>query len=323
MAAIRHENRSIINNNKYDGRFTEGFGKGAMNTEQQKKYAPMGLVVGCVVFGLGSVIVAHVPVGAYAIAFWRLTVAAVIFVVLSRWSGQRFPSSRRAQCFALLAGAMLGIDLSLWHESIYAVGPGISTLLNSLQIFWLSMIGILWFKERLSLLQTGSLLLAVAGVVLIGSPEFRHNGNALWGFVSGVVSGLMLSLSMVFVRKAHQEVHVPIFPMMFHVSLGGMAALVLPMLLFNGHNWLPQTWSDVGWIVVYGAVMQCFAWGMIAFSIPLLPLGLAGLLLLSEPVAALVIDFLFLDKAISGIQWLGAVLTMVAIYLGSLKKGGS
>ena len=115
----------------------------------------------------------------------------------------------------------------------------------------------------------------------------------------------------------------PIFPMMFHVSLGGMAALVLPMLLFNGHNWLPQTWSDVGWIVVYGAVMQCFAWGMIAFSIPLLPLGLAGLLLLSEPVAALVIDFLFLGKAISGIQWLGAVLTMVAIYLGSLKKGGS
>ena len=218
---------------------------------------------------------------------------------------------------------MLGADLSLWHESIYAVGPGISTLLNSLQIFWLSMIGVLWFKERLSLLQTGSLLLAVAGVVLIGSPEFRHNGNALWGFVSGVVSGLMLSLSMVFVRKAHQEVHVPIFPMMFHVSLGGMAALVLPMLLFNGHNWLPQTWSDVGWIVVYGAVMQCFAWGMIAFSIPLLPLGLAGLLLLSEPVAALVIDFLFLGKAISGIQWLGAVLTMVAIYLGSLKKGGS
>ena len=284
---------------------------GAMNTEQQKKYAPMGLVVGCVVFGLGSVIVAHVPVGAYAIAFWRLAVAAVIFVVLSRWSGQRFPSSRRAQKFTLLAGAMLGIDLSLWHESIYAVGPGISTLLNSLQIFWLSMIGVLWFKERLSLLQTGSLLLAVAGVVLIGSPEFRHNGNALWGFVSGVVSGLMLSLSMVFVRKAHQEVHVPIFPM------------VLPMLLFNGHNWLPQTWSDVGWIVVYGAVMQCFAWGMIAFSIPLLPLGLAGLLLLSEPVAALVIDFLFLDKAISGIQWLGAVLTMVAIYLGSLKKGGS
>ncbi|STR38864.1 carboxylate/amino acid/amine transporter [Kingella denitrificans] len=131
--------------------------------------------------------------------------AAVIFVVLSRWSGQRFPANRRAQRFALLAGAMLGADLSLWHESIYAVGPGISTLLNSLQIFWLSMIGVLWFKERLSLLQTGSLLLAVAGVVLIGSPEFRHNGNALWGFVSGVVSGLMLSLSMVFVRKAHQE----------------------------------------------------------------------------------------------------------------------
>lgn len=56
-----------------------------MNIEQQKKLAPLGLVVGCIVFGMGSVIVAHVPVGAYAIAFWRLLVAGVIFVLLSRW----------------------------------------------------------------------------------------------------------------------------------------------------------------------------------------------------------------------------------------------
>lgn len=83
---------------------------------------------------------------------------------------------------------------------------------------------------------------------------------------------------------------------------------------------LPTTWSQIGWILVYGAVMQCFAWGMIAYSIPLLSLSLSGLLLLTEPVAALMIDFAFLDKEINGLQWFGAVLTMVAIYLGSLKS---
>ena len=89
----------------------------------------MGLVVGCVLFGLGSLIVAHVDgVGAYAMAFWRLLISVGIFATLAIIFRQKLPSSRRAIVFALVSGAALGLDLALWHESIYAVGPGISTL---------------------------------------------------------------------------------------------------------------------------------------------------------------------------------------------------
>lgn len=48
--------------------------------------------------------------------------------------------------------------------------------------------------------------------------------------------------------------------------------------------------------------------------------SLTGLLLLSEPVVALVIDYFGLDKPINHWQWAGAVLTLVAIYLGSQKN---
>jgi len=65
--------------------------------------------------------------------------------------------------------------------------------------------------------------------------------------------------------------------------------------------------------------MQCLAWGLIAYSIPKLSLALTGLLLLTEPIAALVIDYSWLDKQINTLQWSGALLTMFAIYLGSLK----
>lgn len=281
--------------------------------------AMLGLMAGCILFGLGSLIVAFVPVGAYAIAFWRLFVAAGIFYLLSKMFKQAASHSPKSLRYALISGAYLGLDLALWHESIYAVGPGISTLLNSLQIFWLSAIGFFWFHERQTKLQIFSLCLAVLGVALIGSPEFQHNSNALWGFVSGIVSGLMLALSMVYIRKTQQTAATPIFPLMFRLSLGGMAILILPALLFNSHNLYPTTWQQVGLIVIYGAVMQCLAWGVIAYSIPLLSLSLTGLLLLSEPVAALIIDYALLDKPINLLQLFGAVLTMVAIYLGSVK----
>ncbi len=270
--------------------------------EPNRRAAPM-LIVGCVIFGLGSLIVKFVPVGAYAIAFWRLAVAAVIFWVLSRFFGQKLPKNRQALRYALLSGAFLGFDLALWHESIYAVGPGISTLLNSLQIFFLSAIGFFFFGERLGKIQLLSLIMAVAGVALIASPEFGHNQNAGWGFASGIVSGAMLALSMVFVRKTHQAEATALFPI---------------MLLLDSGNLYPTTLRDAGLILIYGAVMQCFAWGLIAYAIPLLSLSLTGLLLLSEPVAALVIDYFWLDKPINGLQWGGALLTLAAIYLGSV-----
>ena len=58
--------------------------------EPNRRAAPM-LIVGCVIFGLGSLIVKFVPVGAYAIAFWRLAVEAVIFWVRSSFFGQIMP----------------------------------------------------------------------------------------------------------------------------------------------------------------------------------------------------------------------------------------
>lgn len=291
-----------------------------MPASQANRHAAPLLVLGCVIFGMGSLIVKFVPVGAFAIAFWRLTVAAVIFWLLARFFGQRFSRNKKAVSLSLLAGVFLAFDLALWHESIYAVGPGISTLLNSLQIFFLSAIGFFWFDERLNKLQILSLILAVTGVALIAGPEFGHNNDALWGFASGIVSGAMLALSMTFIRKTHEVGQVKLLPMMLLLSLGGMAALMIPALAFDSARLYPATLRDIGLILIYGAVMQCFAWGLIAYAIPLLSLSLTGLLLLSEPVAALVIDYFWLDKPINALQWSGAALTLLAIYLGSLKS---
>ncbi|KAA0939586.1 DMT family transporter [Psychrobacter sp. ANT_H59] len=281
--------------------------------------AATGLLIGCVIFGLGSLIVAHVDIGGWAMAFWRLAISGVVFAVLAKITGQRLPRSKRAVFYGLLSGAFLGLDLALWHESIYAVGPGISTLLNSLQIFFLAAIGFLYFNERQSILQLVSLVLAMLGVAMIGSPEFAQNKAATWGFITGIVSGAMLAASMTFIRKAHDTEPTPIFMLMQLISIGGGLAMIVPMFVFDMGDILPNSWSDIGWILIYGTVMQCLAWGLIAYSIPKLSLALTGLLLLTEPVAALVIDYTWLDKPINTLQWSGALLTMFAIYLGSLK----
>ncbi len=287
---------------------------------ERQSYAAPILVIGCILFGLGSLIVKFVPVGGYAIAFWRLFIATGIFWFLMKLKHQHFPKNKKAIFYAALSGIFLAFDLAFWHESIYTVGPGISTLLNSLQIFCLAAIGFVFFSERQSKLQLLSLLLAVAGVGLIAGEELQHNIDGIYGIVIGFASAVMLAASMVMIKNVHQEEPTDLFPLMLIISLSGAVVLIVPSLIFNPMNLYPTTWADWGLIVIYGAVMQCVAWGMIAYAIPLLSLGLTGLLLLSEPVAALLIDYFYLHKVINAWQWLGAALTLFAIYLGSVKR---
>ncbi|WP_296402946.1 DMT family transporter [Psychrobacter sp.] len=296
-----------------------------MQQKNNSQLPAIGLIIGCIIFGLGSLIVAHVEVGGYAMAFWRLLISGIVFSVLAKVFSQKMPSqnenskSNTAYGYALLSGAFLGFDLALWHESIYAVGPGISTLLNSLQIFFLAALGFIIFKERQTILQLISLVIALVGVVLIASPEFANNTHAAYGFITGIVSASMLAAAMTFIRLTHQALPTSIFLLMQRISLGGSLAMLIPMLLFDQGQIWPNSLSEWGWIMVYGTVMQCLAWGLIAYSIPNLSLALTGLLLLTEPVAALFIDYFWLEKPINFLQWSGAGLTMLAIYLGSIK----
>lgn len=280
--------------------------------------ASMGLVLGCVIFGLGSIIVARLGLGAYALAFWRLVVAGAIFWALLKILGRKMPKNKKAIFFALFSGVFLALDLAFWHESIYAVGPGIATLLNSLQIFWLSFVGFFCLGQKQSKMQIFSIFLAIFGVFLIAMREFSLNLNANMGFIYGILSGLALALSMIFIRVTHKHEKTDIFALMFLLSVGGAATLVVPSLADSG-RFLPQNASEISLILVYGALMQCLAWGLIAFCVPFLSLGATGLLLLSEPVATLIIDSLLLGKDYSLTQYLGAFITMVAIYLGSKK----
>ncbi|MBE2987210.1 DMT family transporter [Campylobacter sp. RM12920] len=291
-----------------------------MNLYLNSKSASLGLIVGCVLFGLGSIIVSTVSLGAYAVAFWRLIIASAIFYTIVKYFNKSLPTNKKAKFYAALSGFFLAYDLALWHESIYAIGPGISTLLNSLQIFWLSFIGCVLYNEKQGALGILSLILATLGVALIAYPELNSNTNAIWGFIAGIGSGGCLAISMLFVKKSQEAQKISIFSLMFILSISGAISLLPVSIIIDSLNFFPKNFKELGLVFIYGAIMQCVAWGLIAYCVPLLSLSLTGLLLLSEPVAALLIDAFLLDKFITKFQWLGAAITMFAIYLGSIKN---
>lgn len=52
----------------------------------------LGLLIGCILFGMGSLIVAYVDVGAYAMSFWRLAISSVVFCCLHGYFAKNSPN---------------------------------------------------------------------------------------------------------------------------------------------------------------------------------------------------------------------------------------
>ena len=104
------------------------------------------------------------------------------------------------------------------------------------------------------------------------------------------------------------------------VSLVSAAFLALGALAGNASLTIPS-WQDAGILVAYAAVAQVLGWILIAGSLSQIPPSRVGLILLLQPLLAVVWDVLFFARAFTLIEGIGALLALLAIYLSSRRPG--
>ena len=136
----------------------------------------------------------------------------------------------------------------------------------------------------------------------------------------GIVSGLAYAICVYYLKAAS---HLPDgggdkIAQMFNLSL--VAGLVmLGYALLRGESLAIADGQTLWMLVIYGVMVQFVGWLLVNRSISHISLGLAGLILLLEPVITYFVDVAFLGKASTAVQIGGALLTVVAVYIGSLK----
>lgn len=282
--------------------------------------AVIELVVGGMLLSLSALAVAFAHIGPGAAGFYRMLLAALLLYGLLRWRGRPVRlASARARRHTALAGACLALDLILWHQSIYIVGPGIGSILTNCQVFFMTLLGLCLLRERPPALFVAAIGLAFAGLYLLLAPEL---GSALGvqGVLFGIASGLAYAFCVYFLKLTAELPGGAGDPLaqMLNLSLWA-AALLLGYALLTGESLAIVDGQTLLMLVIYGVLVQFVGWLLVNRAIGTISLGLAGLILLLEPVITYVIDVAFLGKASSLLQAGGAALTVLAVYLGSIQ----
>lgn len=268
-------------------------------------------VAGTVCISFSGLFFALSDVSGSTATFFRAVYAVPILLVLRLvWKGTDGRTVRQ-RWLSVAAGAFLGLDVIAWHTTIEMVGSGLGTVLVSVQVVFVGLISWALYRERptRTTLVFGSMMFG--GVVLISglgsAATFGNNPGT--GAALGVLAAFFYAAFLLTLRMSNPAGTAPPPFALLDATLGIVAVAFVFGTISGDLNLVP-TWPGHGWLIALAIVGQVTGWTLISYALPRLPALTTSMILLIQPMLAMVWGWVVLSEQLSVIQGLGAVLVL-------------
>ena len=225
----------------------------------------------------------------------------------------------RARVWPFAAGVFFGVDLLLFHQSILLMGAGLATVLSNLQVVIVLLAAWAIWDERPTAAQAAGVPIALMGIVLISGVlgGDAYGDDPVLGSILGVFVAITYAGYLLLMRKGRDRRRAagPIFDATVATMLTGFVA----GLLLGDLDLIPSLPGHV-WLLLLALSAQVAGGVMLAVALPRLPAVTTSLILLVQPVLAVVFSIMILAEAPSSTQLLGVALVIGGVLLGSAAR---
>lgn len=279
------------------------------------------LLSGTVLISFSAVFVKIAHTGPTVSGFYRLFFGAVFLFVLVLARRDPLWKGFRPLGWAVLAGVFFTADIFFWHRSILYIGPGLATIMGNFQVFFLTAIGLLVFKEKVTWRFFVSIPLAFFGLfLLVGVRWSELDAQYRLGVGYGILTAIMYAGYLLTLRRSQRE-KIRLSPMSNLAVVSTVTAVLLAFVGYGeGDNFAivdGQTWVA---LIAYGVLCQALGWIILTWGLTKIEASRVGLLLLLQPTLTFIWDIVFFSRPTSLTEACGAVLALGAIYLGGVRR---
>ena len=252
------------------------------------------------------------------VAFYRCVYALPLLGLVTYLEKRRFGGlPQRTRNLAWVAGIFFAIDLVFWHHAIDAVGAGLATVLGNLQVVIVGFAAwaLLGEKPRRELFW--AIPVVLTGVVLISGVvgEDAYGENPGLGILFGGLTSLAYAAFILVLRQGSSDLR-RIGGPLFHATLVSALAAAAFAPFAGDMEWAPR-WPEHGWLLALALSAQVVGWLLISRSLPRLPAAVTSIVLLLQPVGAMVIAGVALGEDPALVQLAGAALILVGVVVAT------
>jgi drug/metabolite transporter (DMT)-like permease len=270
-------------------------------------------LLGVFSISFSAVFVRMAAVSPVTAAFYRAIYALPALGALAWTQRARDHRLSRMRWLAVAAGMMLGFELTVWHESVALIGAGLGTVLANVQIVFVAIAAWLLYNERPAPRTVAIISAVLVGIVLTSGLASRNAyGSApLLGVGLGVIAAAGYAAFLMMFRAANRAL-APSSGPLFDATIGTAVGALL-CVPFDSHFRFAPVWPAHGWLALLALVSQFMGWLLIATALPRLPAVETSIVLLVQPVFALLWGFLFFGERLAVGQWVGAALVLAGV----------
>jgi drug/metabolite transporter (DMT)-like permease len=245
--------------------------------------------------------------------FFRAAYAIPVLAAIWLTGRSRDRRAGRERLLAFLSGFFLAADLDLWHQSIAFVGAGLGTVIPNVQIVFVGLFGWARYGER----PTGRTM-AMVGAVLVGlvltsglARGDAYGSNPVRGVELGAAAGFCYSMFLIVFRAANRRLAPPAGPLL-DATIGVAAGALLSARL-DPHFTFAVGGAALLWLVALALVSQVLGWLCLGTVLPRLPAVETSVLLLIQPVFAIIWGVLIFAERLSPLQWAGSAIVLAGV----------
>jgi drug/metabolite transporter (DMT)-like permease len=251
----------------------------------------------------------------FTVAALRTTVAAVIMWLAALTIGRKFIRSSTPAIFgSMLAGAINGLGSIFFYGSLLVIDASLGQLINITYLIFVTIL-LRMAGQVVSWLTIGRTIIAIGGIFLLtigglGPPNWLGVGLML-------IAAFSYAVQLVIGQRVMYDI--PAATMTLY-AITAMALVVNVAWLFVTPELVEAT--SAGWRAVI--LMGVFtALSRLTLFIGVKHLGSiqAALLGVLEVIVTIVIAIILLNERLEPLQWLGAFVVLISVYLIRYEKG--
>jgi drug/metabolite transporter (DMT)-like permease len=262
-----------------------------------------------VFWGLGNVLVKYIRLPGLGLAFYRLTVGAVVYSVVLRISGGHL--SRQAILTAAPGGIAFGLDMALFFVSLKHTSVADASVITALQPALVFLVAGPLFSEALSRRMIGWTAVAVVGVVIAIVGSASTSGRTLFGDAAATASLFAWSYYFVASKQARRRLSA----LEYQAAMTVVAAFVVaPLALAQPHDLAVPDLATAGWVLVM-VLVPGGGHLLVNWAHRYSTITLASTLTLGIPVIGVLGAALLLAEPLTAVQLLGIAVALVALAL--------
>ena len=283
-----------------------------MNRSLVKPY--LAIIVGVIAISFSAILVRYSEASAGVIAFYRMLISSILLLpIFFKGPVKELSQINKKDWFlCIVAGIFLAYHFIFWFESLQYTSVANSTVLVTMQPIFAFLGSYFLFKERVSFGCVVSIMIAIAGGILISASDFSNSKSALFGDLLAIIACAMVTAYFLIGQLVRKRIGLTAYTFIVY----GISAIVLLVYVLGSGQELFRYPKEEWFIFLLLAIIPTLlGHSLFNWAIEWVSTTKISMAILFEPVGAALLAYYFFKESLSVMQIGGASLVLAGLSL--------